>query len=447
MSKPTAENVAAVVNGLKQFFGHMLQTKTFNPQEFMNFMEPIFAQAGYRDTEKINLKTMEGGNLLIVCNKMAAGDFVLHSASIREIRRLYPGAHITLVTSANVVSLAEFCPYVNELIISAPSHVPVLPNDFLHNISLAENLLKRRFDVCYAFAMSNLVILLMYMSGARIRVTQRRSPEYGAEYSDYPMAETVKLATHLFPTFGYGRHAVDDNLSLVDGMLGMPTLNRAIEVWYTPLDVAQAKVQLQGASSPLYALFMGGSIPIKHYPPEKYARLLEMILDEEPSAMFVILGGGQWDLQSAEIIKNVAPKIYEENIIDLTNKADYRRSAAIFSFCDMYIGNDSGSSQLAAAVKCPVLSPNAFADDLPKNVDDDIIYVYSPYNVPAVVVRPEHALPECRNGHVKYVPSNYGCTANVPHCITQIEPETLFKGFHLLKERIAQGNCEPLYIY
>jgi len=60
MSKPTAENVAAVVNGLKQFFGHMLQTKTFNPQEFMNFMEPIFAQAGYRDTEKINAKTTGG---------------------------------------------------------------------------------------------------------------------------------------------------------------------------------------------------------------------------------------------------------------------------------------------------------------------------------------------------------------------------------------------------
>ena len=268
------------------------------------------------------------------------------------------------------------------------------------------------------------------------------------------MSETVKLATHLFPTFGYGRHVVDDNLSLVDGMLGMPTLNRAIEVWYTPLDVAQAKVQLQGASSPLYALFMGGSIPIKHYPPEKYARLLEMIVQEEPSATFVILGGGQWDLQSAKIIKDVAPKVYANNVIDLTNKADYRRSAAIFSFCDMYIGNDSGSSQLAAAVKCPVLSPNAFADDLPKNVDDDIIYVYSPYNVPAVVVRPEHALPECMDNFINKrfssvpggVPSNYGCTANVPHCITQIAPETLFKGFHLLKELIAQGICEILYM-
>lgn len=60
MSKPTAENVAAVVNGLKQFFGHMLQTKNFNLQEFVNFMEPIFAATGYRDTEKFKIQTAGG---------------------------------------------------------------------------------------------------------------------------------------------------------------------------------------------------------------------------------------------------------------------------------------------------------------------------------------------------------------------------------------------------
>ena len=191
---------------------------------------------------------------------------------------------------------------------------------------------------------------------------------------------------------------------------------------------------------------------MKRYPPEKYARLLEMILDEEPSAMFVILGGGQWDLQSAEIIKDVAPKIYEENVIDLTNKLTYRQSAAVLSLCDMYIGNDTGTMHLAAAVKCPTLTPYYFAEDLPKiSPDDDIIRFFFSRDVPNVFVRPEHALPECMEAHVKgqakYVSSNYGCTANVPHCITQIAPETLFKGFHLLKERIAQGNCEPLYIY
>ena len=62
---------------------------------------------------------------------------------------------------------------------------------------------------------------------------------------------------------------------------------------------------------------MGGAGGLrKCYPPEKYAKLLEMILRKEPTSTFVILGGGQADVDSATTIKKVAPKIYENNIID-----------------------------------------------------------------------------------------------------------------------------------
>ena len=449
MSKPTAENIETIITGLKQFFGHMLQTKTFHLQEFINFMEPRFAAAGYRDTEKFKSQSKKNGNVLIISHAVA-GDFVLQSAAIREIRRLYPGAHITLVMRASILNLAEFCPYVDELLTTNRAYLPTFLNDFWFNILFVENLLKRRFDICYAFTQSSETPFLMYMSGARIRVTQRRDND-SIYLSAYPMKEATKLATHRFPEFNYGQHTVDDNLSLVDNMVHIPCANRSIEVWYTPADYSVAASHLQAEDKIFYALCMGGSFPLKHYPPEKYARLLEMILDEEPKAMFVILGGGNRDLQSAEIIKNVAPKIYEENVIDLTNKLTYRQSAAALTLCKMYIGNDTGTMHMAAAVKCPVLSPNYFAADLPSIPNEDAIYVYSPHGVPAVVVRPEHALPECMNnrinGHITAAPRNYGCTANAPHCITQIEPETLLKGFHLLKERIAQKINEPLYIY
>ena len=82
---------------------------------------------------------------------------------------------------------------------------------------------------------------------------------------------------------------------------------------------------------------MGGGDLNKHYPPEKYAKLLEMILTEEPTVNFIILGGGQEDLKSAAIIKNVAPTIYDKKIIDLTNKISYRQSAAVLNFCKVLL--------------------------------------------------------------------------------------------------------------
>lgn len=386
---------------------------------------------------------MGGGSILII-HDAGAGDFIAQSAAIREIRRLYPEAHITLIVYTHAINLAETCPYVDELLVNNRPFVPTLFNDFQWNISFARQLLKRRFDICFSLALYTGTPFLMYMSGARIRITrsiESEKDEQGFGFSEVPLRYSINLATHFSSRFAYGNHMVDTNLSLVESLLHLPVLNRKPEIWYTPFDVYVAKSFLEDVSHPIYSLNMGGSAFKKHYPPEKYAQLLGMILREEPTATFIILGGGQFDLKSAEIIKNVAPQIYENHIIDLTNKINYRQTAVVLKFCDMHIGNDTGTVHVATTVNCPVLTINCFSADLPI-LSTNIPQIWYPYGVPSVIVQPKQSLLECRNSD-----DIFGCAANFPHCITQINPETLFKEFHLLKERVAKKINEPLYIH
>lgn len=437
LSTPTKENIETVMRGFEEFFAHMVKTQGFNLQEFVNFMEPKFAAAGYRDTDK----TIRGGNILIL-TEIATGDFILATGAIREVRRLYPNARITLVAHQRAFEFAECCPYVDELIIN-PQKFPIYnPFDFYKtNTPIAYRLLEQRFDICFAFVMQPHNPLLMYMSGAKVRVTALdHENTYKLNEIQALTEYLMHLATHLFPYTTYGYHRADRFFSLIENFLHLPIMNRKMEIWYTPSDFGFAKSHLKNISSPIYSLNMGGMR--KYYPPEKYAKLLEMILRKEPTATFVILGGGQNDLQSAEILKKALPKTYEKNIIDLTNKLSFRQSAAVLRFCDMYIGNDTGTMHVAAAMNCPVLTPNCFAADLPVRNTDTPRRWY-PYGVPSVIVQPKHALPECKN--IQYY-EPYGCAAGVPHCITQIEPETLFKGFKLLKKRVAAGINEPLYM-
>ena len=53
------------------------------------------------------------------------------------------------------------------------------------------------------------------------------------------------------PRCKFGFHAVDVDFSLVDNILENPVENRELEVWYSTL--------------------------VRHYPPEKYAKLVEKI--------------------------------------------------------------------------------------------------------------------------------------------------------------------------
>lgn len=47
--QPTQENISTVTSGLEQFFAYMIQTRSFDLKTFVNFMEPRFKAAGYRD--------------------------------------------------------------------------------------------------------------------------------------------------------------------------------------------------------------------------------------------------------------------------------------------------------------------------------------------------------------------------------------------------------------
>ena len=433
--------IEIVTAALENFLHHATETGRLRLSDFVNFMEPRFAEAGYR-TERNSGET----NILLIHDVMA-GDFITISAAIREIRRIYPAAHITLVVPPYVHNLAECCPYVDEVFVNSRRYNwSSFLSVYQQNIDVAAQFLDRRYDICFAFAHTLVAATLMYMSGARIRIAPYFSDdrETWGYSSDISLRRVIDLfATHKFPIYKYGRHIVDANLALVEGLIHAPVANRNIEIWYTAADAALAGHLLKNVSTPIYALSMGSGAMHKNYPPEKYARVLELISAEEPSATFVILGAGKKDLAFAQIIRNTVPQIYENHVIDLTEKIGYRQCGAVINLCDAYIGNETGTMHVAAAVKRPALIVACFPADLPESYTDGIRAFY-PYKVPNVIVQPAHALPECASNE----PYHWaGCrVVNKSHCIAQIEPETVLHGFKILKERIAENATTPIFI-
>ena len=430
-----------IINALNEYAEKSIKAKSFALPDFIKFMEGKFKAAGYREPPKIGEKL----NVLII-HDAGIGDFVLMSGAIREIRRLYPAANITLVVNSGSLILAENCPYVDEVI----SLIDV-KKDFVGMYQscaeMAKKILRCRYDICYAFIHRAWTPFFMYMTGAKIRIAPpvKEIDEVCFLSKNNSLLKSLDVfATDFVSMFAYnGEHMVDGFLSMTDSALKAPVANRELEVWYTALDLTAARNFLENNSRPLYAVAMGGVEYMKHYPPEKYAKLAEKILVDEPTATFVILGAGKDDLNSAQIFKQtLGEKISSKNVVDLTDKINFRHVAAVISLCDMYIGNDTGAMHVAAAVKCPVLTPNCFAVELPHRRFDSVRY-FSPYHVPSVIVQPKYALDGCK---VTKPYDSMGCRVNKPHCITQIHPETLYHGYHLLKVRIADKINTPLYI-
>ena len=431
--------VKQVLDGLEAFYQKCLETDEFNADDMLNFMEPIFTNAGYRQPTVGNSRI----NILLI-HDAGVGDFIMMSAAIRELRRIYPTAHITLMIRQNANSIAEHCPYVDEMLMNiSPNDWREFPQVYRRNQKMAAELLSRRYDMAFAFTHYPSAILLAYMSGARERISHHFDQQNEA-FEIGPLFAFAPLVTVEADKWIFGTHSIESNLALLSAVTRAPIINREPEIWYTPGDYAATAEFFRMYMNPerkVYALCLGGMSYRKMYPPEKYAQLVQMIVEREPDINFVILGAGPVDVESATKFKQSLDEDFvKDHIFDLTNAGTYRMSAVMLKFCDMYIGNDTGTMHMAATVKTPVLSPSCFATDL--DVRYNVLDIYYPYGVPSVTVLVKNALPECKEAR-----NGVGCVIEAkPHCITQIEPDTMYAAYEMLKERIAQNIIEPLFV-
>ena len=405
----------------------MLQTGFFDSRKFKIFMESLFESQGYRGESK---------DILII-HDAGIGDFVNLSSSIRTIRQKFPDSRITLICDSSTKFLARSCPYVDSIFYNPKSFDW---NDIIDlfdwQIEFVQNLLPSKFDLAFCFCHRIAGILLAYMSGAKqiihYRGTLLCSPDhFGIEFVNPLINSPVKM--------DFTRpHIADRYLGLVDGFFQTLTEDRELEVWFEPRCLDKARKMLGDFhDKKIFAIVMSGATLDKHYPPEKYAMLAKKIFEEIPDARFVILGG-KVDFESGKIFAREFGN--PDRVLNLAGLTNYSETAAILSMCSMYIGNDTSSKHVSAALKIPCLESNCFPRDHELQFDSSPM-IYFPYLVPSVTVMPEKSLPECINSTFFR-----GCKSNQSHCITQIEVDKLFEGFNLLLDKIEREDNLPSFL-
>ena len=382
-----------------------VENKNLDLGTFFNNIENEFTRLGYRDSIRGGVES------ILILRLDHVGDFVHTTGAVREIRNNFPSAYITLVVSKQIYKLAELCPYVNEVIAIERPPVIDLQRDFVNAANFAEeHLWQRRFDLAICIGTVNNLLrnFLMYLSGARQRVT----------YLFDELGEI--LNTHCYKmSREYNVHDVMISLYLLKAH-GLKIGNTDIEVWFNNSDLYTARRLLKnfGEGRIKVAVGIGANSPARKYPIEKY--LVKQIIDKGASIMIF---GGKSELDDAEFLEDNLPEEFVKNFV--SENINWRVTMAAISQSDLYLGNDTGTQHVAAALKKPVIVLSRVAQDLKKfykyETENEL---YRPWGTDAIVLQPEHQIGECIN-NISY----QGCTAGKSHCIAQIEPSEIVDAF------------------
>ena len=411
-----------------QDYENEIEERNFHASSLKRSLEPIFVKNGYR-----NFFSNDIPKILIIYDG-GVGDFIMFTPVLRELKRLYGQGKITLLVPHFLENIAEVCPYIDDMIIDPYRHKHFHKKDsfklYLH-AGLAEKLLNYRFNIVFNFSISDNGAILGYLSGAQERILCLDHILGAAGDKEIPIVTAQELSTMTVSVKPKSRHAVDEYLRVLDEMMRVPIRNREMEVWFTPDDLQEVYKKAQLKDDAVYVIFgLGGMTRQKHWPVERYVKLAEKILRQEKDIKFVLVGGSK-ETGDAEVLSKALPK---DKCYNLVNKLTYRQTAATMSYCHLYVGNDTGSMHIAAALKIPVLA--VFA--CPETNDPAIFTIVErvfPYGVPAVVVRPDKRLPECIPQDGSF--SINGCVQDTPHCITQVTVEDMWEGYCALLKMLS----------
>lgn len=345
------------------------------------------------------------------------GDTVMSVAALRELRRLLPGAHITLATRSSTAGIFADADFIDDILIYDR-------RDFQAPFRQAIQWRKRRFDVALLFQNAFEAAFIAAAAGVPHRI-------------GYATDNRRLLLTHALarPAWHNKRHEVFYYTNIVAelerllaGAAAVPAASviesrePSVQLDVSPARQTSAREMLRRAGAhhidehrPIVALCPGSTNSrAKRWPANSFAQVADSLIDRA-NADVVLIGASS----ELDVSQQVAARM-RYNPIVLTGQTSLAETVALLSITDVFITNDTGPAHIAAALDRPTLV--IFGPTNPATT--------RPFSAQAEIVRRP---PMCAPCMLRDCPIDH-------RCMTAITPEEIFARAAALINPHPAGN-------
>lgn len=285
-------------------------------------------------------------NRIVVRATNWVGDAVMTVPALREIRRLFPDAHITLATRSWAEGLFEDADFLDDLMVHEGSRL----RSVIHQV---REWRRRSFDLAILFPNSLETALVASLAAVPLRI-------------GYATESRRKLLTHPLdlPQSRNSEHEVYYYLNIVarlewfvDGTQNF--LNRqpdaSLEVSENRKLGARDLLRANGIGGttrarPLIALCPGSiNSRAKRWPADRYAVLADRFIDEYRADVLLIGSAAE-----QQVSLEVSGRMRNKPVL-LTGKTELKELVAALSQVDLLVTNDTGPAHISAALGRPTL--------------------------------------------------------------------------------------------
>ncbi len=272
---------------------------------------------------------------ILVIRFSSLGDLVLTTPVYRELRRCFPQARITLLTSAGFGEILANSPHLDEI------HYHPRQETREELDRLTRWLTERRFDLLYdlhASLRSRWISMQLQLAGS--------SPEVW-RISKRSLRRSLLIRMQLNLLRG-ARSQREQWLEPLRRFVGRP-LEAHTELFPSELDqgAVAALMQQHGLESKCFvAVGPGASYALKRWPPEHYERVIRQWLEQ---GRRVVLVGGPGEVEPDQLRLRLGPEV-----VNLAGQLQLLESAELLRHAQRVLCNDTSIAHIAEAMGTPV---------------------------------------------------------------------------------------------
>jgi len=297
-----------------------------------------FLRGGYSRVKKPGEEKIES---ILVLKLEHLGDMVLFLPFLRELRRNFPAARITLLACPWNVKAAENCSYVDEIIIYTTND-PAFNRGrkkftfYIRRIFLLVKIALKGYDLCLDSGGWVETFKIACFSRAKVKIAMN--------YSRYPRLFNFTLVEPEAKQADLLR-----NFSLLRPLGIKGGFDTGPEYPVSKKETKKAKEFLEEngfKDGRLLGFYAGSSSPAKSWPKENFIRLMDLLSDNE-----IILFNAPGE---DKLVKEIAGKLKKRPLLTPENLT-LNEFAALVGFCKVFVAEGGGLFHIASSRGVPVV--------------------------------------------------------------------------------------------
>lgn len=262
------------------------------------------------------------------------GDVLASTVICETLKNEQPDWEIHYMIQPNTLAVVENNPLIDKVIFFEPEK----HRGFFKLITFGKSLSAEKYDAIIDAYGKWESILPAYFCGAKIRIGFQKW------YTSFLFTNTVVQEKNVEGS------AIRHRLQLAEALLKTKAETIFPKIYLSDYEINQAKTIIKERLNPTSKIIMIsvlGSGNNKSLPPEKMAKTLDKITEENVQLLFNFMPNQE---QEAKVIYDLClPKTQQKIIFDLYTKS-LRTFLAVLSQCDALIGNEGGAVNMAKAL-------------------------------------------------------------------------------------------------